>query len=483
MNRVLRMAMSVDLSTQQLHEPVVSCDTALSCLIRLRVCNGDDPEVEAVRHLAVLDGNTLPASRLIELVGKFGLQAECVRLDWDGLTKAELGHPILVFLKNTNVVVVTGAESAATEAVSIWDPLHSDGEVLTVPREDFERAWSGDALAITRQPSPEAEALSGFPGQQDIEGPAPPLETHSERAWSGDALAITRQPSLEAEASSGLSGQQDAEVPDPPLETDSERTPIAETEPPPISVTVARRAKSQWLLAIGLVAAAALSVPLLLHAVTDSAGRTGIRAKEETPEVPRSTAEATARSLEPVAAASAPARPMPPVAPSAAMPALSESIGRPAAAVAQETAAPAPEPTSSASPAQAEPPAGPAVAAAPAAPIPSYEVSTAAPSTDPISSAEPRLSAPEIATLLARGDVLFGTGDLAAARTFYERAADAGDAQAAVRLGETYDPSFLDRAHLRGVRGNVVTALAWYRRARDLGAAEAEVLLNSLEAK
>ena len=110
-------------------------------------------------------------------------------------------------------------------------------------------------------------------------------------------------------------------------------------------------------------------------------------------------------------------------------------------------------------------------------------MSTAAPPSDPLSSAEPRLSDPEIAALVARGDVLFGTGDLAAARTFYERAADAGDAQAAVRLGETYDPSFLDRAHLHGVRGNVVLALAWYRRARDLGAAEAEVLLNSLEAK
>ena len=441
MNRVLRMAMSVDLSTQQLHELVVSCDTALPCLIRLRVCNGDDPEIEAVRHLAVLDGNTLPASRLIELVGKFGLQAECMRLDWDGLTKAGLSYPILVFLKNTNVVVVTGVESTATEAVSVWDPLHSDGEVLTVRREDFERAWSGDALAITRQPSPEAEAVHGSPGQRDID------------------------------------------VPDPPLESDSERAPIAETELPPTSVPVARRAKSQWLVAIGLVVAATLSALLLLHAVTDSTGRTGIQAKEETPELSRSTAKATAHSMEPVAATSAPARPVPPVDPSVPMPALSESTGRSAAVVAPETAAPGPEPTSNASPAQAEPPAGPAVVAAPAAPIPSHDVSTAALSSGGISSTEPGLSSPEFAALLARGDFLFGTGDLATARTFYERAADAGDAQAAVRLGETYDPSFLDRAHLRGVRGNVITALAWYRRARDLGAAEAEILLNSLEAK
>jgi len=93
------------------------------------------------------------------------------------------------------------------------------------------------------------------------------------------------------------------------------------------------------------------------------------------------------------------------------------------------------------------------------------------------------LSAPEIAALVARGDALFSKGDLAAARLFYERAANAGDGQAAVRLGETFDPVFLDHAHLPGVRGDFSTALSWYRRARDLGAADADILIKSLEAQ
>ena len=102
------MAMSVDLPTEHLREPVVSCDTALSCLVRLGVGTRDDPEIEEFRHRAVLDGNTLPASRLTELAGKLGFRAECMRLDWNGLTRAEFTHPTLVFLKNTNAVVVTG---------------------------------------------------------------------------------------------------------------------------------------------------------------------------------------------------------------------------------------------------------------------------------------------------------------------------------------------------------------------------------------
>jgi hypothetical protein len=118
----------------------------------------------------------------------------------------------------------------------------------------------------------------------------------------------------------------------------------------------------------------------------------------------------------------------------------------------------------------------------PSATTPSVDLAAAPPPADP-PTVEFRLSTAEIPALLARGDVLFSKGDLAAARLFYERAADAGEAQAAVRLGETFDPIFLDHTHLRGVQGNVETALFWYRRARDLGAAEAEILLNSLQAK
>ena len=97
--------------------------------------------------------------------------------------------------------------------------------------------------------------------------------------------------------------------------------------------------------------------------------------------------------------------------------------------------------------------------------------------------AQPAFSVAEIATLLARGDSLFATGDVVSARLLYERAADAGEAGAAVRLGETFDPSFLEHPRLRGVRGDPGTAAFWYRRARDLGATGVASRLNRLEAK
>ena len=61
-------------------------------------------------------------------------------------------------------------------------------------------------------------------------------------------------------------------------------------------------------------------------------------------------------------------------------------------------------------------------------------------------------------------------------------AAQAGEARAAVRLGETFDPIFLDQAYLRQGRAELGMAVFWYRRAIDLGANGVASRLKSLEA-
>jgi TPR repeat protein len=79
-----------------------------------------------------------------------------------------------------------------------------------------------------------------------------------------------------------------------------------------------------------------------------------------------------------------------------------------------------------------------------------------------------------------RGTALVGSGDVAAARLYYEPAVNAGDAQAAIYLGETYDPHFLKRARFaKAVRGDARIAEYWYRRARELGSSDAEDRLNA----
>jgi hypothetical protein len=104
-------------------------------------------------------------------------------------------------------------------------------------------------------------------------------------------------------------------------------------------------------------------------------------------------------------------------------------------------------------------------------PIPSPAVS-ALPGTIP-ERKNAALSAEEVAVLLARGDALVSRADVTAGRLFYERAVAAGNAEAAIRLGASYDASFLAQAGIRGVRADRVLAAYWYERARELRAVEA----------
>ena len=89
----------------------------------------------------------------------------------------------------------------------------------------------------------------------------------------------------------------------------------------------------------------------------------------------------------------------------------------------------------------------------------------------------------EIASSLRRGDALIASGDLAAARLVLRRAADAGDARAAMTLAETYDPAILEKLGVHGVVPDLAMARGWYEKAKKLGATEATQRLELLASK
>ena len=72
--------------------------------------------------------------------------------------------------------------------------------------------------------------------------------------------------------------------------------------------------------------------------------------------------------------------------------------------------------------------------------------------------------------LHAKGMELLQRGDLDAARKYFERAADAGHAQSALALAETYDPYEFARLKVFGLQPNLSLARKWYVRAQELGA-------------
>jgi hypothetical protein len=165
--------------------------------------------------------------------------------------------------------------------------------------------------------------------------------------------------------------------------------------------------------------------------------------------------------------------PLPSVAPLRPAPRTAPSAAAPPPAPQAAPAAPTPPPSRPEEMLQPNAP-----VATPAAP---RAVTPQAPAPPVQSPAGQHRSATEITALVTRGDEFLSAGDIASARLFYERAAEAGDSAAALRLGATFDPNFLGRVGVRGNPGDPAQAASWYRRARDLGDAAAAERLKNLE--
>ncbi|SDR64097.1 hypothetical protein SAMN05519103_09395 [Rhizobiales bacterium GAS113] len=90
------------------------------------------------------------------------------------------------------------------------------------------------------------------------------------------------------------------------------------------------------------------------------------------------------------------------------------------------------------------------------------------------------LDSDEVAALVKRGEGFIASGDLASARLVLQRAAEAGEAQAALLLAGTYDPIVLEKLGLQGPTADIEKARTWYKRARELGSAAAPGRLQLL---
>src|SRR5580704_10534839 len=97
--------MASDFPTVRAQEVRVSCNTALSCLAQLRTQNSPPVDTESLGSRYRIEGDELPVSRLIDLAGEFGFGASYGHRDWDWLSVAVASHPVLLLLKNANVVV------------------------------------------------------------------------------------------------------------------------------------------------------------------------------------------------------------------------------------------------------------------------------------------------------------------------------------------------------------------------------------------
>jgi hypothetical protein len=502
----------------------------------------------------VVNGETLPVSRLIELARDLGLEAEHVLLDWQRLQALGFDRPLLVLLKNAHVILVTGEGRDKATEVAVWDPRNPYGETLFIPRQDFEQASTGHVLIITspRSDGAGAPAFSDFcwftsaglellgrmpergkstkrrsQGRQESGTHPKPALPRTERAIADTGRGLSPlirfcvvtagilaaaaggtflfSSSITDPVATAIAFAKDvwAVAPDGTPPTDSRAESVPRTSSTPIP-------EAPLPAALGEPGASAPptkpAVPRTEHTGPRLATRsvpaiTGshVAAPQAAPAVDRDDVPAsvtTTAKRRPIVFGATPAPvpevAAPPVPPQAVAPRV---IPAATPAPVPEVAAPPvppravaprviPAATSEARAPSATTDAAPEAAAATAkSGLEGSTAPNAKNAVPPLSPASDRLSDEEMAALLARGDTLLSVGDVTSARLFYERVANAGGGLAAIRLGETFDPLFLDRVHMRGVRGDPAAAGFWYHRARDLGATDAEVLLKALNGR
>jgi hypothetical protein len=105
----------------------------------------------------------------------------------------------------------------------------------------------------------------------------------------------------------------------------------------------------------------------------------------------------------------------------------------------------------------------------PVAPIVEKPEQASAPPPKPETPAPERDSV-KLNALVARGEQLLASGEIAAARLFFQRAATDGDARGARGLARTYDEKVLESLSVRGFVGNRAEAQRWYLKAAELEA-------------
>jgi TPR repeat protein len=89
----------------------------------------------------------------------------------------------------------------------------------------------------------------------------------------------------------------------------------------------------------------------------------------------------------------------------------------------------------------------------------------------------------EAARYCAHGLIALADGDVAGARAFLERAAEAGDSRALMVLGDTYDAATLTRLGAVGIRGDAARAHDYYARALAAGVGAARERMAALNAQ
>jgi hypothetical protein len=83
--------------------------------------------------------------------------------------------------------------------------------------------------------------------------------------------------------------------------------------------------------------------------------------------------------------------------------------------------------------------------------------------------------------LIRDGNKKMREGDITGARRLYEQAAQSGNAEAALAMGRSYDPTYFEKLSVKSGKPDPAMAFDWYKRALDGGLVTAKVKIDTLK--
>ena len=476
----------------------VSFKTAERCLDRLGP-NKVDSETASNWDDAVIS-DTVSINELKEIAFKRHLKLKSVRIGWDMLRVRLSADPILLILRNKNAVLAVRSDPNSTSQIVVFDPLYPTDDDFFLPRNVLETMWDGDAIIVHR--------LSSYSRLLRSLG----ASTAVCIGLVGLGLVIAH-PGDVAKEHYLMTAMQDSErLPSDassitgPSSAIGANTALPDDGEPPFDVGRAVGAAPFINIARASASDIVSSAERVVPNPEPTAGKQAPAGLSPEAAVP--DRETVVRDQDPLSPNPEPVIPARETISEAAKPEITAGPENAAetrtdlVSVGNHPEHPAGRSTPANTPALASPPALGAPTqpiATDSAPIaerflPESQASRVAPEGEGRSAptapsaraatavepdAQKSIAPAEMAALVAHGDSLFGKGDVTSARLFYERAAEAGHGLAALRLGESYDPSFLGVNGIP-VQGDPILAARWYERARQLGVSSAAVLLNAL---
>jgi hypothetical protein len=141
--------------------PPISSGTALRCLNRVNTGDYDTAGTSSIRADDT-ENQILSPDRLVDIAYERGFDARLCRLDWRELQIAAAADPVLLLLRNGNVVVVLRTDPSSADQIVVFDPLYRDDQDFLLPRHILEPAWEGDAIVVKPFPQRAKPPLTSF---------------------------------------------------------------------------------------------------------------------------------------------------------------------------------------------------------------------------------------------------------------------------------------------------------------------------------